>query len=76
MLRLLTRNGHTVDFGTVVHTTTSSLPVMLVNGGHADLHLNVTIASDSNLFSFSDEEDAAPGIDSLHARVWDLFSEL
>ena len=56
VLRLLTRNGHTIDFGTAVYKSTSSIPVMLVNGGSSNLSLSVEVVSDSNLFSFNEDK--------------------
>ena len=56
ILRLLTRNGHTVDFGTVVHKASSNAQVMLVNGGSSNLNLSLEIVSDSDLFSFSEDK--------------------
>lgn len=52
-LRVLTRNGQSIDFGTVPTGSVTSVPIMLVNGGTPDLHLYLELVSSSSIFSFS-----------------------
>ena len=53
-VRVLTRNGHTIDFGTVPIYAKSSVPVMLVNAGNSTLKLHLEIVTNNSIFSLSE----------------------
>ena len=53
-LRVLTRNGHTIDFGTVAVNTRTSVPVMLVNAGNAHLKLHLEVVTSGSIFSLAE----------------------
>lgn len=55
-LRVLTKNGHTVDFGTVPVQAKTSVPIMVINGGSPTLPVHLEIVSNSAIFSFDESK--------------------
>ena len=56
-LCVLTKNGHSVDFGTVPLRAKTSLPIMVINGGLSSLDVHLEIVSNTPIFTFSQDKE-------------------
>ena len=62
---VLTKNGHSVDFGTVPLRAKTSLPIMVINGGLSDLGIRLEISTNSSIFSL----DGMKEVKSLQCHI-------